>query len=178
MCVCCVCVYLLCVCLCVVLTLWLVRRLVNLADATAQPQLQPKPRCACLAAAACLLPSAFFPSLTSCSLHSCPFVATARRRMEFCNFFGILKLLFLLLQLSRERRGNFSSGFPSHLPLPPFNFSAVSPSCCSISCLRLLYLSIHATSIPASHCWPAFPFEASNEGEAEAEREKKIDQEK
>lgn len=112
-------------------------------------------------------------SLSSCSLHPCPFVATARRRMEFCNFFGILKLLFLLLQLSRERRANFSSVFPCHLPLPPLNFSAVSPRCCSISCLRLLYLSIHATSIPASHCWPAFPFEASNEGEAEAEQEKK-----
>lgn len=127
-CVSVVCVCMCCVCLCVVLTLWPVRRLVNLADATAQPQLQPSQDAPAWPPASSLL----FPPLPSyipLSLYICPFVAaTARRRMEFCNFFGILKLLFLLLQLSRTSRQLFICLPPPFLHLPPgWQHSTLAP---------------------------------------------------
>lgn len=111
---CVVCVCLLCVCLCVVLTLWPVRRLVNLADATAQPQLQPKSRCACLAAAASVLPSASPLSLIllSPSLSLCRHRASPHGILQFLWDFEIAFSTFAAL--SRTSRQLFIC-----LPLPP-----------------------------------------------------------
>lgn len=120
----CVCVSI--VCLCVVLTLWPVRRLVNLADATAQPQLQPSQD-------APPWPPAFFlllpPLPPSYMLLSLPMLVPLSPPPH-----GILQFLwdFEIAFSTFAALANVAPTF--HLSSPPrpgwlaaFNFSAVSP---------------------------------------------------
>lgn len=122
----CVCVSI--VCLCVVLTLWPVRRLVNLADATAQPQLQPSQDAPAWPTAFFLLLLPLPPSYMLLSL--CLSLCRPRRASPH----GILQFLwdFEIAFSTFAALANVAPTF--HLSSPPrpgwlaaFNFSAVSP---------------------------------------------------
>lgn len=60
----------------------------------------------------------------------CPFVANKlRRRMEFCNFFGISKLLFLLLQLASVAPTFHLPLSSISIPSPRWNIHLLLPLC-------------------------------------------------
>lgn len=88
----------------------------------------------------------------------CPFDAAKHRRMEFCNFFGISKLLFLLLQrasVAPSLRSSHQTPPERHQTLAPFcpgGFFSFAGSCCCSLCLSF-----------TSHCWSAFLLRSATE---------------